>query len=91
MDINSVTFVSLNFSFIISFINFKEHKLISSLNKENCVYLDRKIPRLESGCTSSPTLELCTQRIFPRRTDRYLGIEKVEDLADLESPISRFC
>ena len=79
MDINSVTFVSLNFSFIISFINFKEYKLISSLNKENCVYLDRKIPRPESGSTSSPTLELCTQRIFPRRTDRYLGTEKVED------------
>ena len=78
MDINSVTFVSLNFSFIIS-INFEEYKLISSLSKENCVYLDRKIPRPESGSTSSPTLEFCSQRIFPRRTDRYLGTEKVED------------
>ena len=79
VDINSVTFVSLKFSFIISFINFKKYKLISSLNKENCVYLDRKIPRPESGSTSSPRLEFCSQRIFPRRTDRYLGTKKLED------------
>ena len=79
VDINSVTFVTLKFSFIISFINCKGYKLISSLSKENCVYLDRKIPRPESGRTSPPTLEFCSPRIFSKKTDRYLVTKNVED------------
>ena len=72
-DIHSVTSVSLHFSFTTGFMNFKECNLTASVSKENCVCLDRKVPRPEAGSASSPTVAFCSHRIFPRRT------EKVED------------
>ena len=72
-DIHSVTSVSLHFSFTTGFMNFKECNLTASVSKENCVCLDRKVPRPEVGSASSPTVAFCSHRIFPRRT------EKVED------------